>query len=355
MTAQMEQVVRRHRTARRPLAALAGFAGFVVTVAVYFGVTKAGIGVLALPVVMLVMIPLLILGASLVTRGIPETPGAHSSFVLLAPASFYIVFFVAPLILLAVYSFSSQSGFGQISFGLSFAAYQSALQDAYIKAFLASLGYALLGTVATLIVGFPFAYWLTRHAPPSQRQLLVALVMVPFWTSFLIRAYAMVAILSENSALATWLRSIGLIEGDLGLLNQPGGVFIGLVYGYLPLCVLPLYSTLERMDWTLVQAASDLGANKMSAFLQITLPIVMPGAATAGLLVFIPMAGEYIIPGVLGGGQVQFVGNIIERAFIGQQNYPFGAAVGMLVMLCLSLVMMAYVRSSFRSERRLDV
>jgi len=347
--------VRRAHATRRPLAAVAGLVGFLVTVAIYFGAAKAGIGAIALPLVMLIMIPLLIFGSRLVSRGLPRAPGRQSSAVLLAPASFYLVFFVVPLVLLAVYSLSTQSGFGQITFGFSLDSYREALSGVYIQSFGTSLLYALLGTIATIVVGFPFAYWLTRHAPAPQRQLLAALVMVPFWTSSLIRTYAMIAILSENSALADGLRQLGLIGDKLGLLYQPGGVFIGLVYGYLPLCVLPLYSTLERMDWSLVQAASDLGASKLKAFTQITLPLAMPGVLTAGLLVFIPMTGEYIIPGILGGGQVQFIGNVIQSAFIEQQNYPFGAAVGMLVMLCLSVVMVIYVVSSVRSERKLSV
>lgn len=332
-----------------------GIVALAATLALYVGAAKLGLAPFALLGVMALAVPVLAVGATVVARNRHRLIGTYSLALLSAPISYYLAFFLVPLVILAVYSFSTQSGFAQITFGFSWHNYRDALDSVYLKALLESFKYAVGGTIATVAVGFPFAYWLTRYAPPNRRQLFVALALVPFWTSFLIRVYAMVVLLSENFALANWLRDIGLVHGDMGLLNHPGGVFIGLAYGYLPLCILPLYATLDRMDWTLVQASNDLGASKLRTFRQITLPIVMPGVLTAALLVFIPMMGEYIIPGILGGGQVHVIGNVVQSAFIEQQNYPFGAAVGMVVMMCLSLVMALYVYMSVRAERRIDV
>ena len=174
------------------------------------------------------------------------------------------------------------------------------------------------GSICTIAVGYPVCYWMARYLT-TYKMLALLLLVVPFWTSFLIRTYALKIILDPNGYLAT----------DLGFnaLYTWKAVGIGLIYNYLPLFILPVFASLERMDWTLVEAATDLGAKPWKAFREVTLPLTLPGVVTGALLVFIPMSGEYIIPNILGGGNFEFVGNAIGDTFSSAQNWPFGSAL----------------------------
>jgi spermidine/putrescine transport system permease protein len=211
-----------------------------------------------------------------------------------------------------------------------------------------TLRFAGLGTVLTMVVGWPLAYWLARYAPAKRKSLLLALVIIPFWTSFLIRTYSFLIVLDPGFPLSKALDATGLTSGPLELLYTNTAVQIGIVYNYLPLFVLPVYASLERMDWTLLDAASDLGGSAWAGLRQITLPLSMPGLVTGALLVFIPMMGEYVIPQILGGGKVDLMGNIVRRAFLEQQNYPLGSAIAMLLMAGLSVFLIAYLWLSTR-------
>ena len=217
--------------------------------------------------------------------------------------------------------------------------------------FLRTLRTAAIGTVLIILVGYPLAYWIARYAPEHRRGLFLALIIVPFWTSFLIRTYSFLIVLSPEFFLSDWLQTLGLTDGPLDILNTTTAIQIGLVYNYLPLFVLPLYATLERMDWRLVDAANDLGASQWAAFRQITLRLTAPGLITGTLLVFIPMMGEYVIPLVLGGGRVDFIGNVIQRLFLEAQDYALGSALAVLVMGALSFFVALYLYLSTRTEQ----
>lgn len=333
-----------------------GMASAVVGTVVLVTIMSAGLGAVPTLLLFVATLPLVVLLRSMVLRRRRAAVETDYPQVLAIPsAAYYGAFFVLPMILVVVYSLATRQGFGDVTYGVSWRNFDEALSSIYLQAFARSVKFAVLGTLLTVLIGFPFAYWLARHSPVRRRNLLLALVMVPFITSFLIRAYAWKIILSDDFVLAEALRGSGLLHGPMNLVNSGAAVQIGIVYGYLPLFVLPVYATLEKMNWSLVDAAKDLGSSGLSAFRQITLPVVMPGVIAGALLVFIPMTGEYIIPNVLGGGRVDFIGNLVSRAFLEDQNYPFGAALGMLVVLALSAFMALYLFMTARAEKRLNV
>lgn len=260
--------------------------------------------------------------------------------------TYYLVIFVAPLLLLVAFALATQADSfagSQYSFGFDLSNFSQVFDDLYLDVFVQTFLLAAGGTLATVLVGFPLAYWMARHVSPKRKMLVVLLVMIPFWTSFLIRTFAWKLILDGNGGFA----------GALGIdiLYTWKAILIGLVYGYLPLFVLPVYASLERMDWTLVDGAKDLGATPWRAFRQITFPLTRPGLMAGTLLVFIPMAGEYVIPQMLGGGRFLFIGSVIQGQFIGASNWPFGSAVSIALMVILSAFVVLYVVSALKEEQ----
>jgi spermidine/putrescine transport system permease protein len=295
-------------------------------------------------------LPLFLLGGvALMRMGLLGAPERGYPLTLLAPAvAFYAAFFLIPLGFLVLFSVSTTKGFGGVEYGFSTENFSNALDSIYIDAFLRTLRFATVGTVLTILVGWPLAYWLARYARPERKSMLLALVIIPFWTSFLIRTYSFLILLDPGFPLSKALDSVGLTSGPLEVLYTGTAVQIGIVYNYLPLFVLPAYAALERLDWTLLDAASDLGGSAWAGLRQITIPLAMPGLVTGALLVFIPMMGEYVIPQILGGGKVDLMGNIVQRAFLEQQNYPLGSAIAMVLMAGLSVFLVAYLWLSTR-------
>ena len=253
--------------------------------------------------------------------------------------AWYLAFFVGPLAIMAVFSFSRREGFSDIVYDFNLENYDDLIDPLYGHIFTRTLGLAAVGTLVTLIVGFPLAYFLARWA--KHKTLLLLLVVVPFWTSILIRTYAWLIIFDPDFPLI----------GDLDLLYTTKAVYIGVVYTYLPLMVLPIYAALERMDWSLVEAAQDLGDGPVSAFRRITLPLAGPGIVAGSLLVFIPMLGEYLNPVILGGDKTVYVGNLIGQQFLDSRDWPFGSAMAMVVIAVMTVVVLFYVRLVSRSQR----
>ncbi len=269
---------------------------------------------------------------------------------LAAPAAaWYVLFFLAPLGIMAVFSVSRREGFTDVVYDFSLENFRYLWDPLYGEVFLRTLGLALFGTAATLLVGFPFAYYLARYA--KRKTLLLLLVIIPFWTSFLIRTYAWLIILSPDFFLFRWLADVGITGSDFTLLYKPEAIYIGVVYNYLPLMILPLYAALERMDWTLVDAAGDLGDRPLTAFRRVTLPLVMPGVIVGCLLVFIPLTGEYLIPVILGGDLTVYAGNLIAQQFLTARDWPFGAAIAMVVIGAMTLTILAFTRLAAREEQ----
>ena len=244
-----------------------------------------------------------------------------------------------------------RSGSAASSTGSTSSNFEAGARPLYIDTFLRTLRTAAIGTLLIVLVGYPLAYWIARYAPDNRRGLFLALIIVPFWTSFLIRTYSFLIVLSPEFFLSDWLQTLHITDAPLNILYTTQAIQLGLVYNYLPLFVLPLYATLERMDWRLVDAATDLGASQWAAFRQITLRLTAPGLITGTLLVFIPMMGEYVIPLILGGGRVDFIGNVIQRTFLEAQDYALGSALSLLVMAALSFFVALYLYLSTRTEQ----
>jgi putrescine transport system permease protein len=215
--------------------------------------------------------------------------------------------------------------------------------DLYLRAYLGSLGNAAVATVLCLMIGYPIAYAIARSQGVRQ-QLLLFLVMLPFWTSFLIRVYAWIAILEPNGLLNQALSALGLIATPLPLLNNQFSVELGLVYSYLPFMILPLYGSLSRLDRSLIEAAADLGARPLRTFLGVTLPLTLPGVAAGSLLVLIPAIGEFVIPDLLGGPDTLMIGKVLWDEFFNNRDWPVAAAVAVVLVAALAVPLLAAQR-----------
>ncbi len=213
----------------------------------------------------------------------------------------------------------------------------------YLRAYLGSLGNAALATALCLLIGYPIAYAIAR-SPGAQRQMLLFLVMLPFWTSFLIRVYAWIAILEPNGLVNQCLIALSLIATPLPLLNNQFSVELGLVYSYLPFMILPLYGSLSRLDRSLIEAAADLGARPLRTFLGVTLPLTLPGIAAGSLLVLIPAIGEFVIPDLLGGPDTLMIGKVLWDEFFNNRDWPVAASVAVVLVAALAVPLLAAQR-----------
>ncbi len=259
---------------------------------------------------------------------------------LVAPAgAFFLFLLIAPLAVVLIFSFGLRAPAGGYEPAFTFDNYVNL--PARGKAFVNTLTLAPLGTLLTALIAFPMAYFLAVKAPPRWRVTLLVLVMAPFWTSQLLRYYAWIMILGSKGV-PSWLASIGIT--DVRLINTPWAVLIGAVYGFLPLMVPPIYVSLEKLDKRLLEAASDLGATPFRTFLQVTLPLALPGVATGSMLVFILLMGDYILPQYLGGGKVFFIGNALVDLFLQSRNWPFGAAVSVALVAIMFVTIFFYMR-----------
>jgi spermidine/putrescine transport system permease protein len=274
----------------------------------------------------------------------PRYPG----WLALPAVAWYLLFFLGPLAIMAAYSFGELSGYSDVRFAWNLENYRYLFDgELYVRIFRKTLVLAVVGTVLTFAIGFPFAYYLARYA--KRKTLLLLLIIVPFWTSFLIRTYSLLIMLDPDFIVFRWLRPLGFPD-SFELLYTTKAVYIGVVYNYLPLMILPLYAALERMDWSLVDAAHDLGDGPWRAFRRITLPLVLPGILAGSLLVFIPLTGEFLIPEILGGGKTVYTGNLIAQQFLEARDWPFGAAIAMVVVGALTVTLLVYTRLLGRQE-----
>jgi len=214
----------------------------------------------------------------------------------------------------------------------------------YWKAYLSSLQIAVVSTVMTLLVGYPIAYGMSR-APDEWRPTLLMLVILPFWTSFLIRVYSWKAILSNEGYLNQVLMSVGIIGEPLTILNTNTAVYIGIVYTYLPFMVLPLYAALERLDESLLEAAEDLGCSRMGAFWLVTLPLSKQGIVAGSFLVFIPVMGEFVIPSLLGGSRTLMIGKVLWEEFFSNRDWPVASAVAIILLLILLIPIVLFIKN----------
>jgi putrescine transport system permease protein len=221
--------------------------------------------------------------------------------------------------------------------------------DLYWIAYLNSAKIALISTLFCLLLGYPMAYGMAR-ARPATRNLLLMLVILPFWTSFLLRVYAWIGILKNNGPINNLLIALGVIDEPLVMMQTDFAVYIGIVYSYLPFMILPLYANLERLDMTLLEAAADLGCRPFKAFLSITLPLSLPGIVAGSMLVFIPAVGEFIIPTLLGGPDTLMIGRVLWDEFFSNRDWPVASAVAIAVLILLVVPIMIFQRFQARES-----
>lgn len=263
---------------------------------------------------------------------------------LIAPAWLWIiVFFVAPLGFMVAFALGVNEGFFTVKFGFHLDQFQRLWDPIYLRIYRDTLLLALLGTLGCLLIGFPFAYFLATRTS-RYKTLLFVLVIVPFWTSLLIRTYAWVLILGEQGPLSDLLLNLGLLSRPLDVLYTQNAVLIGVIYDYLPLMVFPIYVAVERMDRSLVEASRDLGSGRWETFRRVTIPLTFPGIMTGCLLTFIPMMGEYVVPTILGGAKTFLVGSLVSNEILTAIDWPFGAAVSMGLVVVMVAVILLYLR-----------
>ena len=271
------------------------------------------------------------------------------------PYLWLLLFFVVPFVIVLKISFADVDlaippytsllqweGANELSIRLNFNNYAFLFtNELYIKALLNSLLVAFVSTLFCIVIGYPMAYGIAR-ARPKTRNILLLLVILPFWTSLLLRVYAWIGLLKANGVINNALMSLGLIHEPLAMLYTPFAMYVGIVYSYLPFFILPLYANLEKMDWQLLEAAEDLGCRPWQAFYKITLPLSRNGILAGSMLVFIPAVGEFVIPALLGGPNALMIGRILWDEFFSNRAWPVASAVAILLLLLLVPFMMWY-------------
>lgn len=271
---------------------------------------------------------------------------------LLFPGLFWLtVFFALPLVVILLYSFLTPGPTGGVLYRFTLDNYITLFtKDLYVNAYLRSLWIGVVTTVICLLIGYPLALYIVQCSP-RWRNLMLFLVLIPFWTNFLVRTYAWMIILSNNGVLNLLFQGLGLPRQTM--LNTTGAVLVGLIYGELPFMVLPIYASLDRFDFTLLEAASDLGASRTRAFLRVMLPLTMPGVAAGSVLVFIPTVGQFVVSDLLGGAKVDMLGNLLQRLFTRSNppNWPLGSAMALIFMLVLTVAIIFYFRTTTEDDR----
>src|SRR5262245_20633824 len=266
----------------------------------------------------------------------------------LLPAWLWLaLLFVAPMLVVLAYSFLTRAAFGGMETPWTLENYQRLFDPLYLTILLRSFLVAFAATAICLVLAFPAALFIARS--PRHRSLYLQLVMLPFWTSFLVRTYAWMFLLRDTGLINTALQSLGIIHEPLPLLYNTAAVLLGLVYGYLPFMVLPIYATLERLDPALMEAAADLGARPMVALMRVVVPLSKPGIVAGSILVFIPSLGAFLTPDLLGGGRTVLVGNLVQNQFTTSRDWPFGSAVSIALMAVVMVFLWALLRRESES------
>ena len=250
--------------------------------------------------------------------------------------------FLAPFAIVLAYSVLTRGTYGGVGQPWTLENYRRLLDPLYLTILLRSFGMAAAATAVCLVLAFPAALFIARAV--RHRNLYLQLVMLPFWTSFLVRTYAWMFLLRDTGLINTALQRAGMIHGPLPLLYNNAAVLLGLVYGYLPFMVLPIYATLERLDPALTEAAADLGARPMTTLLRVIVPLSKPGIVAGAVLVFIPCLGAYLTPDLLGGGRTALVGNLVQNQFTTARDWPFGSVVSIALMGLVTALLWALLR-----------
>jgi len=287
--------------------------------------------------------------SNLIFKRLEEDP-ATQGIALISPTIIYLfLFMILPLLLVVVLSVMTRGPYGNVVYHLNLGNYIRLADPLYLRILLYSLWTAGLTTVFTILIGYPLAYYIAR-VPRNQRSILLFLILVPFWTNFIIRIYAWIMILRTEGIINSLLMNLGIIKVPLEMLYTPTAVLIGMVYEFLPFMVLPLYTSLEKIENAQLEAAADLGARPWRVFSRITFPLSVPGMVAGSILVFIPAMGMFVVPDLMGGAKTILVGNLIRNQFLTARDWPFGAAASMLLLILTLLVTLYYTRKAGFSE-----
>jgi len=285
---------------------------------------------------------------------------ARAALLLLTPITVLLgVFFLMPLGIMIVYSFLEPGLYGGVVW--SFYPYNygrilgwplgagEEFEPLYLGIFLETLKYALITVATSLVICYPVAFWVSRMSGPA-KTLLLFLITLPFFANLLVRIYAWLLLLRPTGTINTALMSLGLIDQPLNMIFTDFAVIVGLVYVLIPFMFLPIFASVERLDWSLVQASQDLGATPFQTFRRVILPLTAPGIVGGSIIVFIPALGNFIVAAFLGGSKAQMTGNVIERQFLQARNWPFGSSLAMLIMATIMVLVLVYVVRMSRDE-----
>lgn len=268
---------------------------------------------------------------------------AARAWSLLGPGMLWLVlFFLVPLLIMAAYSLMPRGTYGGVQPGFTLQHYRRFFDPLYLAILQRTLVWSLVCTAVCLLLGYPVAYLVARAG--RWRAALLFLVVLPFWTSFLVRTFAMIFLLRDSGLVNTVLLRLGLIDAPLTLLYTPFAVLLGLVYGFLPFMILPIYASLEKLDPTLLEAAETLGATPLAGFRRIPLPLSLPGVVAGCFLVFIPAMGSFLTSDLLGGAKQLMIGNLIQNQFAAARNWPFGSAASFVVTALVLVAVTVYLR-----------
>lgn len=260
-----------------------------------------------------------------------RTSFSKDSLLVVPALIWYLFFLIVPLCIIFFFSVLHKGAFGKIEYQLEFENYRRVFEPIYLKMVLRSIALATFTTLSCFALSFPLAYYMARSGK-SLKKILLGLVVVPFWTNFIIRVYALKLLIGDNGLINRILIALNIISEPIALTNNLTGICIGMVYNYLPFMVLPLFVTLDKFDFILLDAAYDLGANRFHTLIRVLLPLSLPGIVTGCLFVFIPAFGEFVIPDLLGGSQSMYVGNLITETFLKSHDWPFGSALSAILV-----------------------
>jgi spermidine/putrescine transport system permease protein len=273
---------------------------------------------------------------------------AVRAWALLAPGGLWlVVFFLVPILIMLVYSVMPRGVYGGVERGFTLEHYYRFFDPLYLDILRRTFVWSIACTVICLLLGYPVAYVIARAG--RWKNFLLFLVVLPFWTSFLVRTFAMIFLMRDTGLINSWLLKAGVIDDSITMLYTPFAVMVGLVYGFLPFMVLPVYASLEKLDLSLLEAAEVLGARPLERFRRVTLPLSMPGVVAGCLLVFIPALGSFLTADLLGGAKQMMVGNLVQNQFSAARNWPFGSAASFIVMALVLVAVILYLRVKDRA------
>jgi spermidine/putrescine transport system permease protein len=265
------------------------------------------------------------------------------AWALLGPGAFWLIaFFLIPILIMLVYSLMPRGIYGGVEGGFTLEHYARFFDPLYLEVLQRTFLWSVACTFICLVLGYPVAYVIVRSG--RWRNLLLFLVVLPFWTSFLVRTFAMIFLMRDTGLINNWLLKLGLIHQSLSILYTPFAVMVGLIYGFLPFMILPIYASLEKLDLSLLEAAEVLGATPSARFRRVTLPLSMPGVVAGCLLVFIPALGSFLTSDLLGGAKEMMIGNLVQNQFSAARNWPFGSAASFIVMALVLAAVMIYLK-----------